>query len=143
MAACLLYNTSAESIAEAVNAGTDTLKLYATNVAHSATAVNKADVAELSVANGYTGPVAVTITSSSTTGTTYKLVLASPTPWTLTGSIAARGLVLYSDTPTAKPLLARWNLATDGSSVTLTPPTANSLGIQFDATTGVLTIAQA
>lgn len=143
MAACLFYNTSAEAIAEAVNLGTDTLKLMATNVAHSASAVNKTDVTELSVENGYSGPVAVTVSSSSTTGSTYKLVLNSPAAWTLTGSITLRGLVLYSDTPASKPLLCRWNLATDGSAVTLTPPTANSLGIQFDASTGVLTIAQA
>lgn len=143
MAACLFYNSSAESIAELVKFGTNTLKLMATNVAHSATAVNKTDVTELSVANGYTGPVTVTVTSSSTTGTTYKLVLATPAAWTLSGTITLRGLVLYDDTATNKPLICRWSLATDGSAVTLTPPTANSLGIQFDAATGVLTIAQA
>ena len=143
MVACLFYNTSAEAIAEAVNLGTDTLKLMATNVAHSASAVNKADVTELSVANGYTGPVTVTVASSSSTGSTYKLVLNSPAAWTLTGSITLRGLVLYSDTAVNKPLICRWNLATDGSAVTLTPPTVSSLGIQFDATAGVLTIEQA
>lgn len=143
MVACLFYNTSAEAIAEAVNLGTDTLKLMATNAVHSATAVNKADVAELSVANGYTGPVTVTVASSSSTGSTYKLVLNSPAAWTLTGSITLRGLVLYSDTAVNKPLICRWNLAADGSAVTLTPPTVSSLGIQFDATAGVLTIEQA
>lgn len=143
MVACLFYNTSAEAIAEAVNLGTDTLKLMVTNAVHSATAVNKADVAELSVANGYTGPVTVTVASSSSTGSTYKLVLNSPAAWTLTGSITLRGLVLYSDTAVNKPLICRWNLATDGSAVTLTPPTVSSLGIQFDATAGVLTIEQA
>ena len=131
MADCLFYNTSRESIAEVINLGSDTLKLMATNAVHSASAVNKTDVAELTVANGYTGPVAVTVTSSGTSGSSYQLVLANPASWTLTASTGVRGLVLYSDTALNKPLICRWNLATDGSSVTLTPPSTNILGIQF------------
>lgn len=140
MATCLFYNYSAESIAEVINLGTDTLKLMATNAVHSPTAVNKADVPEITIVNGYTGPVTVTVTSSSTTGTTYQLVLANPATWTLTASTTLRALVLFSDTALNKPLIARWNLATDGSSVTLVPPTTNVLGIQFASPT--LSIAQ-
>jgi hypothetical protein len=140
VATCLFYNSSAESIAEVINLGTDILKLMATNASHSATAVNKADVAELTIANGYSGPLTVTVTSSSTTGTTYQLVLANPATWTLTASTAVRGLVLFSDTALNKPLIARWNLAADGSSVTLVPPTTNTLGIQFASP--MLSIAQ-
>jgi len=136
------FNSFVEYIAEGVmNLGSDTLKVMLTNTAPTASNSVKADLTEISAGNGYTaGGNTCSITSSSQTGGTYKLVLADPATWTATGGSIGplRYAVLYDDTPTspAKPLIGWWDY---GSSITLA--TGETFTVDFDGTTGVLTIA--
>ena len=129
-----------EAIAEKVhNLGTDTLKVMLTNTAPVNTNSVKTDITEISAGNGYTaGGNTATQTSSSQTSGTYTLVLADPTPWTASGgSIATfRYAVLYNDTAASKNLIGWWDY---GSAVSLA--SGDSFTVDFDAGTGVLTLA--
>lgn len=141
MAAGNKFNCFVEDLAEKVhNLGSDTLKFMLTNSAPAATNTIKANLSEISAGNGYSagGPTA-TVSSSSQTSGTYKLVIADTTITASGGSIGPfRYVVLYNDTPTspADPLIAWWDY---GSSITLAD--TESLTIDADATSGVLTFA--
>lgn len=141
MAAANKFNAFAENVAEKVhNLATDTLKVMLTNTAPLATNSVRADLTEITAANGYTagGTQAVQSSSAQTSGT-YKLVLADVTFTASGGSIGPfRYAVLYNDTPTspADPLILYWDY---GTSLTLT--SGNSFTVDFDATAGVLTLA--
>lgn len=136
------FNQFVEDVAEKVhNLGADTLKIMLVNSpAPVATNSVKADLTEISAGNGYTaGGTQATITSSSQTSGTYKLVLADVVFTASGGSIGPfRYAVLYNDTPTspADPLIAWWDY---GSSITLL--TGETFTVDYDAGTGVLTIA--
>jgi hypothetical protein len=123
------------------NLSADSLKVYLSNATPSASAdAVKADLAEISTGNGYSGPLAVTITScEQTTGTT-KLILADPALITAAGGSIGpfRYVVLFNDTPTspADPLIAWWDY---GSELTLSD--TQTFQIDFSATNGVLTVA--
>jgi hypothetical protein len=130
-----------EALAEKVhNLGSDTLKVYLSNATpDAATDAVKADLAEISAGNGYTaGGNTAAQTSSSQTGGTYKLVLADPATWTATGGTIGpfRYAVLYNDTTASKNLIAWWDY---GTSITLSA--GDTFAVDFDPTTGVLTIA--
>ena len=129
-----------EAIAEKVhNLGTDTLKVMLTNTAPVNTNSVKTDITEISAGNGYTaGGNTATQTSSSQTSGTYTLVLADPASWTASGgSIATfRYAVLYNDTAASKNLIGWWDY---GSAVSLA--SGDSFTVDFDAGTGVLTLA--
>lgn len=119
----------------------DTLKVYLTNTAPSASDdALKADLAEIVSGDGYTsGGNAAAISASSQTGGIYKLVLGDPATWTSTGTIGPfRYAVLYNDSTTAKtdPLIGWWDY---GSSISLA--SGESFAVDFDGTTGVLTLA--
>lgn len=119
----------------------DTLKVYLTNTAPSASDdALKADLAEIASGDGYTsGGNAAAISASSQTGGIYKLVLGDPATWTSTGTIGPfRYAVLYNDSTTAKtdPLIGWWDY---GSSISLA--SGESFAVDFDGTTGVLTLA--
>ncbi len=138
-----LAHAAVEHLAEKVhNLSADTLKVFLTNSAPSASAESVyVDLTDLSTANGYTaGGNAVTITSSSQTSGTYKLVLADPATWTASGGTIGpfRYAVLYNDTPTspADPLIGAWDY---GSAITLA--IGETFTVDFDGTTGVLTLA--
>jgi len=122
------------------NLGSDTLKILLTNTAPVATNAVKADLTEISGGNGYTaGGTAATISSSSQSSGTYKLVLADVVFTASGGSIATfRYTVLYNDTPTspADPLILWWDY---GSGVTLA--TGETFTWDADPTNGILTIA--
>lgn len=142
MAAFNKFNQFVEDIAEKVhNLGADTLKVYLTNNAPSASAdAVIADLAGLGTANGYTsGGATASITSSAHTAGTYKLVLADVV-WTASGGNIGpfQYFVLYNDTPTspADPLIGWWDY---GSAVTIL--SGDSFTWDADATTGVLTLA--
>lgn len=141
MASFSKFNPFVEYLAEqAFNLGADSLKVLLTNTAPTSSNGVKADLTEISAGNGYTaGGNAVTISSSSQTSGTYKLVLADTT-WTASGGSIGpfRYAVLYDDTPTspADPLIGYFDY---GSSITLT--SGSSFTVDFDASTGVLTIA--
>jgi hypothetical protein len=135
------FQAFVEALAEKVhNLGSDTLKVYLSNATpDAATDAVKADLAEISAGNGYTaGGNTAAQTSSSQTGGTYKLVLADPATWTATGGTIGpfRYAVLYNDTTASKNLIAWWDY---GTSITLSA--GDTFAVDFDPTTGVLTIA--
>jgi len=132
-----------EHLAEKVhNLGADTLKILLSNAAPSASgdAVKGDLTSELSTAGGYTsGGSQATISTSAQASGTYKLVVNDVVFTASAGTIGPfRYAVLYNDTPTspADPLIAWWDY---GSSITLAD--GESFTVDFDGTTGVLTIA--
>lgn len=133
------FQSFVEAVAEKVhNLGSDTLKVMLTNSAPVNTNTVKADLTEISAGNGYTaGGTQATISSSSQTSGTYKLVLADVVFTAAGGSIGPfRYAVLYNDTATNDELIGWWDY---GSSITLA--TGETLTVDFDPTNGVLTIA--
>jgi uncharacterized protein (DUF2252 family) len=140
MAAFNKFNSFVEALAEKVhNLGSDTLKVMLTNTAPVATNTIKANLTEIAAGNGYTaGGNTATVTSSTQTSGTYKLVLGDPATWTASsGSIGPfRYAVLFNDSATNKELIGWWDY---GSSITLAD--GESFAVDFDPTTGVLTIA--
>jgi hypothetical protein len=132
------FNSFVEALAEKVhNLGADTLKVMLTNSAPLATNTQFSNLTEIAAGNGYTaGGTTATITSSSQTSGTYRLVLADVV-FTATGSVGPfRYAVLYNDTATNKELIGWWDY---GSSITLA--TGETFTVDFDPGTGVLTLA--
>lgn len=142
MAAFNKFQAFVEHLAEGVhNLQSHTLKVMLTNSAPVATNSVKTDLTEISAGNGYTagGNTASMSTSVQSSGT-YKLVLSDPATWTAAGGSIGpfRYAVLYNDSPTspADPLIGWWDY---GSSITLAA--GETFTVDFDATSGVLTIA--
>lgn len=141
MAAFNKFQVFVENLAEKVhNLGADALRCLLSNVAPVATNAVKADLTEITAANGYTagGPTPTISSSAQTTGT-YKLVLADSVITAAGGSIGPfRYVTLWNDTPTspADPLIGWWDY---GASITLLD--TESLTIDFDGTNGVLQLA--
>lgn len=140
MAAFNKFNSFVEALAEKVhNLGSDTLKVMLTNTAPVATNSIKTNITEISAGNGYTaGGNTASVTSSAQTSGTYKLVLGDPATFTASGGSIGpfRYAVLYNDTATNKELIGWWDY---GSSITLA--SGESFTVDFDPTTGVLTLA--
>jgi len=140
MAAFNKFNSFVEALAEKVhNLGSDTLKVMLTNTAPLATNTVRADITQISAGYGYTaGGNTASVTSSAQTSGTYKLVLGDPTTWTASGGSIGpfRYAVLYNDTATNDELIGWWDY---GSAVTLA--SGESFTVDFDPTTGVLTLA--
>jgi hypothetical protein len=132
------YQKGVEALMESINAGSDAWKVALTNRAPVvATDATLTDASEIAAGNGYTaGGNAATTTSSTQTGGTYKLILASPTAWTATGGSLGpfRYAVLYDST--TNNLIGYWDY---GSSVTLA--TGESFTVSLDGTNGVFTVA--
>jgi flagellar capping protein FliD len=139
MAAFNKFNSFVEALAEKVHdLGSDTLKVMLTNTAPAATNAVKVDITELAAGNGYTaGGNTAAVSASSQTSGTYKLVLADPTTWTAVGGTIGpfRYAVLYNDTASNDELIAWWDY---GASLTLNA--GETFTVDFDASTGVLTI---
>ena len=140
MAAFNKFNSFVEALAEKKHdLGADTLKVLLTNTAPVATNTVKADLTEISGGNGYTaGGNTASVTSSAQTSGTYKLVLGDPATWTASGGSIGpfRYAVLYNDTAASDELIGWWDY---GSSITLA--SGESFAVDFDPTTGVLTLA--
>lgn len=140
MAAFNKFNSFVEALAEKKHdLGADTLKVLLTNTAPVATNSVKADLTEISAGNGYTaGGNTASVTSSAQTSGTYKLVLGDPATWTASGGSIGpfRYAVLYNDTAASDELIGWWDY---GSSITLAA--GESFAVDFDPTTGVLTLA--
>lgn len=133
------FNSFVEALAEKThNLGSDTLKVLLTNSAPTSSNTVKADLTEISAGNGYTaGGTAASISSSSQSSGTYKLVLADVVFTASGGSIGPfRYAVLYNDTAASDELIGYWDY---GSSITLA--NTETFTVDFDATNGVLTIA--
>jgi hypothetical protein len=132
MAAYQKYTAAIEPMLEGMNLGTDTWK-----VALSAT-LNLADTtftpgsSDLATGNGYTaGGNTCSVTSSSQTGGTYKLVLGSPAVWTATGAgFTFRYAILWNAT-TNQPVGA-WDY---GSSQAVA--VGETVTVTLDGTNGV------
>lgn len=119
------------------NLGSDTLKVMLTNSAPVATNAVKADITEISAGNGYSaGGATVTITSSTQSSGTYKLLPTSQPVFTASGGTigAFRYVVLYNSTPAAGPLISWWDY---GSAVTLNSGDTFTVGV--DTTNGIFT----
>lgn len=125
---------------------TDTLKVFLTNTAPVAATDTAYDgvtgttgPAEIAAGNGYTATGATaTLTSSTQTSGTYKLILEDPPTWTATGGPVGplRYAVLYNSTSAGKELIGWWDY---GASVTLQD--TETLAVDFNQVDGVLTIA--
>lgn len=139
MATFTKFQSFVEKLAEKThNLGSDTLKVMLTLTAPSASASNvKADLTEITAGNGYTaGGTAASIISSGHTTGTYKLVLGDVL-FTATGAVGPfRYVVLYNDTATNKDLIGFYDY---GSSLSLA--SGDTFNVDFDPSTGVLTIA--
>lgn len=134
------YNCFVENLAEKVhNLASDTLKVALTNTAPTSAdtvwslAVYPAPVA----ANGYTaGGNSLTVSSSSQTAGTYKLVIADTVFTSTAGGIGPfRYVVLYNSTA-SNAVIGYYDY---GSSITLAD--TETFTVDFDAVNGVLTIA--
>lgn len=104
--------------AGALNADTDTLKVYLTNAAPSASLDSlKADLAEISAGNGYTAGGEDAQNAASASGGTITVVGTDIT-WTASGGTIGpfRYAVLGNSTATNTPLIGWWDYA---SSITL------------------------
>lgn len=134
------YNCFVENLAEKVhNLASDTLKVALTNTAPTSadtvwdTTVYPAPAA----ANGYTaGGNSLTVSSSSQTAGTYKLVIADTVFTSTAGGIGPfRYVVLYNSTA-SNAVIGYYDY---GSSITLAD--TETFTVDFDAANGVLTIA--
>lgn len=133
------FNSFVEALAEKThNLGSDTLKVMLTNSAPVATNTQLTDLTEITAGNGYTaGGTAATISSSSQTSGTYKLVLADITFTASGGTIGPfQYAVLYNDTASNDELIGYWD---NGEAVTLAD--GETFTVDFDGTNGVLQIA--
>lgn len=122
------------------NLNADTLKVLLTNTAPVATNEVKADLTEISAGNGYTaGGAAVGSNAYSHTSGTGKLT-GNDVVFTASGGDIGpfRYAVLYNDTPSspADPLIGWWDYGTN-----LTITNGNSFTVDFDPSSGILTIA--
>ena len=141
MASFVKFNTFVEALAEKVhNLGSDTLKVALTNTAPTAATdtvfAPGSSHPPPAAANGYSIQTPA-ISSSEQTGGTYKLVLADVVFTASGGQIGPfRYAILYNDTAASDELIAYWDR---GSSLTLED--TETFTVDFDAGTGVLTIA--
>ena len=136
MASYTKFNAFVADVANKVhNLGSDTLKIMLTNTAPVATNAVKADITEISAGSGYSaGGATVTITSSSQTSGTYKLLPASQPVLTASGIVGPfRYAVLYNSTTASGNLIAWWDR---GTSIALASGDQFTYGI--DLTNGIL-----
>jgi ABC-type transporter MlaC component len=139
MAAFNKFNSFVLDLATKVhNLNSDTLKIMLTDVAPVATNTIKANITDITAANGYVaGGAAATFVSGADTAGTYKLVLGQPTFTASGGSIAQfRYAVLYNSTAASGNLIGWWD---NGAEVNIT--SGNSFQVQTDQTNGVLQLA--
>ena len=140
MASFNKFESFSEALAEGVHqfqAAGHTLEVYLSNATPSASAdAVKADLAEISTGNGYTGPQDIQNDTSRTGGTT-SVTGVDVTITASGGSVGPfRYVVLQNTTPTspADPLIGWWDY---GSSVTL----SDGESFQIDFGSSVFTVA--
>lgn len=137
MASFNKINAFVEDLAEKVhNLGSDTLTIALTTTANKPTASSTTlgGLTQISYTN--LSARVPTISSSSQSSGTYKLVLADLV-LTASGTVAAFGaVVLYNDTAASDQLICWWEY---GSDVTLL--NTETFTIDFDGSGGVLTIS--
>lgn len=119
----------------AVNLNTDTLKVYASNAAPSASADDvKADLAEITAENGYPAGGSDTANAYSEAAGTGTLT-ATDVTWTASGGTFGplQYIVLYDDTHASDILVGWWNY---GSAVTPSDP--ETFTVDFGASLATL-----
>lgn len=126
------FNSFVENLAEKVhNLGSDTLKVALTNSAPSASNTVLANITEVSYTN--LSSRTLSVSSSSQTSGTYKLVIADLV-LTATGAVGPfRYVVIYNDTATNDELIAWYDI---GSSVTMA--NTDTVTLDFDGTNGFI-----
>lgn len=126
------FNSFVEALAEKVhNLGSDTLKVALTNSAPVATNTVLANITEVSYTN--LSSRTLTISASSQTSGTYKLVI-SDLVLTATGAVGPfRYVVIYNDTATNDELIAWYDI---GSAVTMA--NTDTVTLDFDGTNGFI-----
>jgi hypothetical protein len=125
---------AAGSHVNAINASTNTLKVYLTNATPSASADSlKADLAEIANGNGYTAGGIDTVNTTSQTGGTITVGCTDTLTITASGGSIAdfRYVVLFNEDTTGDMLIGWWD---SGATQTITD--GNSFEIDF--TTDVL-----
>lgn len=138
MATFTKFNSFVEALAEKVhNLGADTLTVALTAAANAPVATNTVLANLTQVAYTNLSSRALTISSSSQTSGTYKLVLAD---LVLTSSGGTTGpfryVVIYNDTATNDELICFFDYGSD-----LTLQDGDTFTLDFNATNGVLQIA--
>lgn len=134
MAVFQKFNSFTEALAEKVhNLGSDTLKVALTNSAPVATNTQLSNITEISYTN--ISSRNLTVSTSSQTSGTYKLVL-NDLVLTASGAVGPfRYIVIYNDTATNDELIAWYDY---GSSISLA--NTDTLTLDFDGTNGLLQI---
>lgn len=132
MAAYNKYTAAIEPLLEGVNSGTDAWKIALAATVNAADTTFTAGTTDLATAGGYTaGGNTATTTSATQTSGTYKLVLASPTPWVATGSGFTFRYAILWDSTTNTPV-GYWDY---GSSQAVAA--GETVTVTLDATNGV------
>lgn len=128
-------NSFVENLAEKkIDLSSASLTVALTNTAHDAAWDELADLTQIDYTN--LSSRVLTVSSSSQTSGTYKLVLADLT-LTASGDVPAfRYVYIYDDSSTGDKLIGYYD---NGSSVTLA--NGNTFTLDFDASGGALTIA--
>lgn len=122
------------------NLDADTLKVVLTNTAPNATDATLSQITQISNGNGYTTGGSTAASNDYTQASGTAKLTATDVVFTASGGSVGpfRYAVLYNDTPTspADPLIGYWDY---GSAVTLA--SGETFTVDFDGTTGILTIA--
>ncbi|HRT84537.1 MAG TPA: hypothetical protein P5523_07865 [Bacteroidales bacterium] len=136
MASYNKFQPFVEAVAEKKhNLGSDTLKVALTNTAPTADSDALTDITEIDYT--YCSDRALTVSSSSQTSGTYKLVVADKTISASGGAVGPfRYVVIYNDTATNDDLICWFDY---GSSITLAD--GESIVLDFDDSNGLLTIS--
>lgn len=136
MASYNKFQPFVEAVAEKKhNLGSDTLKVALTNTAPTADNDVLTDITEIDYT--YCSDRALTVSSSSQTSGTYKLVVADKTISASGGAVGPfRYVVIYNDTATNDDLICWFDY---GSSITLAD--GESIVLDFDDSNGLLTIS--
>lgn len=136
MATFTKINSFVENLAEGtINLGGSGLKVALTNTAHTSTWDELADLTEISYTN--CSSRSITVTSSTQTTGTYKLVLQDLVLTATGGDFGPfRYVYIYDDSSTGDKLIAYYDY---GSSLTVKD--VGTFTIDFSAANGFLTIA--
>lgn len=135
MASFVKINSFVEKLAEkSFNLGSDSLKIALTNTPHTSTWSQLSELTEIAYTN--VSARTLTITSSTQTSGTYRLIVNDLT-LTATGAVGPFQYVyIYDDTATNKELIGYYDY---GTPVTLA--NGDLFIIDFDNVNGVLSIA--
>ena len=133
MAAYQKYTAAIEPMLEGMNLGTDAWKVALATTINLADTTFTPGTTDLATANGYTaGGNTCSLTSSTQSGGTYKLVLASPAIWTAAGAgFNFRYAILWNAT-TNQPVGA-WDYGS-----TQTVNVGETVTVILDGTNGVI-----